>query len=78
MPELSWNQTIYMYTLCVVPENIHTPPPPSTEYFLNLPPRIFDSRGSLMTPPPLPQEFQEFLNGDFASHPLEIQSGFGT
>ena len=28
--------------------------------------------------PPTPQEFPEFLKGDFAYHPLEIQSGFGT
>ena len=29
------------------------------------PPRIFRSRGSLITPPPSPQEFPEFLNRDF-------------
>ena len=28
--------------------------------------------------PPSPQEFPEFLNGDFAYHTLEIQSSLGT
>ena len=46
---------------------------------LHPPPRIFQSRGSFTTPPPPSlQEFPEFLNEDFAYHPLEIQSGFGT
>ena len=39
--------------------------------------RIFHSRG-VFDDPPSSQEFPEFLNEDFAYHPLEIQSGFGT
>ena len=27
---------------------------------------------------PHPQDFPDFLNRDFADHPLEFQSGFGT
>ena len=61
---------------CVVPENIHTRTTEDSLICTPPPPRIFRSRGSLLTP--LPQEFPEFLNGDFAYHPLEIQSGFGT
>ena len=60
---------------CVVPENIHTSP---TEYSLICippPPRILCSRGLWW--PPSPQEFPEFLNGDFLP-PSEIQSSFST
>ena len=57
---------------CVLPENIHTPPPPPTHtqktlWFALPTPRIFHSRGSLMTPSP-----QEVLNRDFTKHPLEM------
>ena len=62
---------------CVVPENIHTP---TTEDFLVCPPptpKDFPFQG-VFDDPPSPQEFPEFLNGDFTYHLLEIQSGFGT
>ena len=43
------------------------------------PPQDFPFQGVFDDPPfPPPQEFPEFLNGDFDYHPLEIQSGFGT
>ena len=47
--------------------------------YLSPPPRIFHSRGSLITSPlpHSPLEFPEFLNRDFLP-PSEIQSGFGT
>ena len=45
------------------------PPPPTPQDFLFQ--GVFDDL-------PFPQKFPEFLNGDFAYHPLEIQSGFGT
>ena len=70
---------IHIYSNCVVPENIHTPTTEDSLICTPPPPRIFCSRGSLMTPPPpSPQEFPEFLNGVFAYHTLEIQSSLGT
>ena len=51
----------------VLPENIHTPPPPTEDSLICTPtPQIFHSRGSFMTPSP-----KEVWNGDFAQHPLE-------
>ena len=61
----------------MVPENIHTPTTEDSLICTPPPPRIFHSRG-VFDDPPSPQEFPEFLNRDFAYHPLEIQSGFGT
>ena len=61
----------------MVPENIYTPttedssictPPPSQDFPFQ---GVFDD-------PPSPQEFPEFLKGDFAYHPLEILSGLDT
>ena len=49
---------------CVVPENIHTPPTEDTLICSPPPPRIFHSKG-VFDNPPFPQEFPEFLNGDF-------------
>ena len=57
----------YPYPSTTEDSLICTPPPP----------RIFHSRG-VFDDSSSPQEFPEFLNGDFAHHPLEIQSGFGT
>ena len=45
------------------------PPPPT--------PQDFPFQG-VFEDPPSPQEFPEFSNGDFAYHPLEIQSAFST
>ena len=62
---------------CVVPENIHTPPPRKTLWFAPPPPtpqdflfqEVFDDPTS-----PRPREFPEFKNenGDFAYHPLMV------
>ena len=43
------------------------PPPTSQDFPFQ---GVFDD-------PPSPQEFPEFLNGDFAYHTLEIQSSLG-
>ena len=64
------------YWYCVVPENIHAPQQKTLWFAHPPPPRMFRSRGLWW--PPSPKEFPEFLNGDLAYHPLEIQSGFGT
>ena len=61
---------------CVVPENIHTPTTEDSLICTPHPPGFSVPGGSLMTLPP--QEFPEFLNGDFPYHSLEIQSGCGT
>ena len=64
----------------MVPENIHTPPPNGRLFDLHPPtptPQDFPFRG-VFDDPPSPQEFPEFLNGDFAYHILEIQSSLGT
>ena len=56
----AWNGYMVQKLDCVVPENIHTPPP--TEDILICtppPPRIFRSRG-VFDDPPSPQEFPEF------------------
>ena len=67
------------------PDNLHVhlmcgsrkyPYPPPRKTFWTQPPG-FRFQG-VFDEPPSSQEFQGFLNGDFASHPLEIQSGFGT
>ena len=62
---------------CVVPENIYTSP---TEDSLictpHPPPPGFSIPGGLRWPSS-PQEFPQFLNGDFLQ-PSEIQSGFST
>ena len=48
---------------CVIPENIHTPSTPrKTLWFA--PPQDFPLQGDFWWPPS-PQEFPEFLNGDF-------------
>ena len=61
---------------CVVPENIHTPPPHRRLFDLHpLPPRIFHFRGSLMIP--LPPGISRILIGDFLP-PSEIHSRFCT
>ena len=49
---------------CVVPENIHTPPTEDSLICTPPPPLIFRSKGVLEVRP-YPQEFPEFLNGDF-------------
>ena len=60
-------------------QKISIPPPRKTLWFAPPHPPGFSFPGSLWgPPPPSPQEFPEFLNGDFAYDPLEIQSGFGT
>ena len=61
-------------------QKISIPPTQKTLWFALPPPpssRIFLSRG-VFDDPPSPQEFPEFLNGDFAYHPLEIESSLGT
>ena len=65
-------------TLNVWFQKISVPPPPLHGRLFEPTPQDFRFQGVFDDPPPLPQKFQEFLNGDFASHPLEIQSGFGT
>ena len=42
-----------------------------------LTPQDFPFQG-VFDDPPSPQEFPEFLNGDFTYHTLEIQSSLGT
>ena len=55
------------------------PPPPHRRLFdlHPLTPQDFPFQG-VFDDPPSPQEFPEFLNGDFAYHTLEIQSSLGT
>ena len=60
--------------------SIPSPPPHGRLFDLHLPPsplRIFPFQG-VLDDPSSPREFMEFLNGNFAYHPLEIQSGLGT
>ena len=76
-PVLSSASSLRSFAKCVVPENIDTP---TTEDSLicNPPtPQDFPFQG-VFEDPPSPQKFPEFSNGDFAYHPLEIQSAFST
>ena len=59
-PELNLNCSTALIILpkCVVPKNIHTPPPTPQDFPFQ---GVFDN-------PPSRQEFPEFLNGDFAYH----------
>ena len=59
-------------------QKISIPPPRKTLRFAPPPPsQDFPFQG-VFDDPPSPQEFPEFLKGDFAYHPLEILSGLGT
>ena len=72
-----WWIMIQVFSDCVVPENIHTPT--TDDSLICTPPNPQDSSfQGVFDDPPSPQEFPEVLNGDFAYHSLEIQSGFGT
>ena len=50
--------------MCGSRKYIYTPPMEDTLICTPLPPRIFRSKG-VFVDPPSPQEFPEFLNGDF-------------
>ena len=54
--KMCFSPNVWLQKISIQDSLIYTPPPPQL-------PRIFCSRGSLMTPSPL--EFPEFLNGDF-------------
>ena len=61
-------------------QKISIPPPPPHRRLFDLhplTPQDFPFQG-VFDDPPSPQEFPEFLNGDFAYHTLEIQSSLGT
>ena len=53
------NHALCTVQQCVVPENIHTPPPMENSLICtpSHPPSVFLSRGSLMTPPPSPRNY---------------------
>ena len=66
------NHALCTVQQCVVPENIHTPPPWKTLWFAPLPtPPVFSFPGGLWwPPPPFPQELSTNLGMFFFSVPL--------